>query len=112
MTFIGALAGLPGGALMMLPGEVLLPQNRAAGMGIFFTWYYAGLAFSATQAESLCPCPTNTLINARPSRRFAQAALEPCSSLEQHRDLATCPTFIPLNAELVVCHTSRQRTSR
>jgi len=44
MTFIGALAGLPAGALMMLPGEVLLPQNRAAGMGIFFTWYYAGLA--------------------------------------------------------------------
>jgi predicted MFS family arabinose efflux permease len=44
MTVIGALAGLPAGALMVLPGEVLLPQNRAAGMGIFFTWYYAGLA--------------------------------------------------------------------
>lgn len=38
------LAGLPAGALMVLPGELLLPQNRAAGMGIFFTWYYAGLA--------------------------------------------------------------------
>jgi predicted MFS family arabinose efflux permease len=44
MTLIGALAGLPAGALMVLPGEVLLPQNRAAGMGIFFTWYYAGVA--------------------------------------------------------------------
>ena len=44
MTFIGAVAGLPAGALMALPGEVLPPQNRAAGMGIFFTWYYAGLA--------------------------------------------------------------------
>ena len=45
MTFIGALAGLPAGALMVLPGEVLVPQNRAAGMGIFFTWYYAAWRF-------------------------------------------------------------------
>jgi MFS family permease len=44
MTFIGAVAGVPAGAIMVLPGEVLRPQNRAAGMGVFYTWYYAGMA--------------------------------------------------------------------
>ena len=44
MTLVGAAAGLPAGAIMVLPAEVLRPQNRAAGMGIFFTWYYAGMA--------------------------------------------------------------------
>jgi predicted MFS family arabinose efflux permease len=44
MTFVGAVAGLPCGAMMVLPGEVLRPQNRSAGMGVFYTWYYAGMA--------------------------------------------------------------------
>ena len=44
MAFIGAVVGLPAGAIMVLPGEVLRPQNRSAGMGVFFTWYYAGMA--------------------------------------------------------------------
>ena len=44
MAFVGAVAGLPAGAIMVLPGEVLRPPNRAAGMGVFFTWYYAGMA--------------------------------------------------------------------
>jgi predicted MFS family arabinose efflux permease len=44
MTFVGAAAGLPAGAMMALPAEVLRPPNRAAGMGVFFTWYYAGMA--------------------------------------------------------------------
>ena len=44
VMFIGAVTGLPAGAIMVLPGEVLRPQNRSAGMGVFFTWYYAGMA--------------------------------------------------------------------
>jgi MFS family permease len=44
MIFVGAAAGLPAGAIMVLQAEVLRPPNRAAGMGIFFTWYYAGMA--------------------------------------------------------------------
>jgi MFS family permease len=44
MMFVGAAAGLPVGAMMVLPTEVLRPPNRAAGMGVFFTWYYAGMA--------------------------------------------------------------------
>jgi hypothetical protein len=62
--------------------------------------------------DRFLPCPTNTLLNTRQRRRFAQAALKLCGSLEQRRDLGTCPTFIPLNAELVACRTSRQLTSR
>jgi hypothetical protein len=57
-------------------------------------------------------CATNTLLNPCQGRRFAQAALKLCGSLEQRRDLGTCPTFTSLTAELVACRTSRQRTSR
>ncbi len=44
IAFIGAVTGLPAGAMVALPAEVLRPQNRAPGMGIFFTWYYVGMA--------------------------------------------------------------------
>ena len=44
MMLLGAAAGLPAGAMMVLPSEVLRPRVRAAGMGVFFTWYYAGVA--------------------------------------------------------------------
>lgn len=44
IAFIGAVAGLPAGAMMALPAEVLRPQSRGPGMGIFFTWYYVGMA--------------------------------------------------------------------
>jgi len=44
IAFIGAISGLPAGAVVALPAEVLRPQSRAPGMGIFFTWYYAGMA--------------------------------------------------------------------
>jgi len=44
IAFVGAVAGLPAAAMMVLPSEVLSKQNRAVGMGVFFTWYYAGMA--------------------------------------------------------------------
>jgi predicted MFS family arabinose efflux permease len=44
IAFIGAVAGLPCGAMLVLPSEVLRPQSRAPGMGIFYTWYYVGMA--------------------------------------------------------------------
>jgi MFS family permease len=53
MILIGAVAGLPCGAMMVLPGEVLRPQNRAAGMGVFYTWYYAGMALLTPAAGIL-----------------------------------------------------------
>ena len=54
------------------------------------------------------PCKTSTLVNTCHGRRFAQAALKPCGSLEERRDLAICPTFMFLNAEPAACGTSRQ----
>jgi predicted MFS family arabinose efflux permease len=44
IAFIGAVAGLPCGAMLVLPAEVLRPQSRGPGMGIYFTWYYVGMA--------------------------------------------------------------------
>jgi MFS family permease len=40
-AFIGSL---PPGAIVALASEVLRPQVRSAGMGIYYTWLYAGLA--------------------------------------------------------------------
>jgi predicted MFS family arabinose efflux permease len=36
--------GLPGGLIMALPPQVLRPESRAAGLGVYFTWYYVGMA--------------------------------------------------------------------
>lgn len=41
---IGMLFGPPAGIIMALPTEVLEPENRALGMGIFYTYFYGGMA--------------------------------------------------------------------
>jgi MFS family permease len=40
---IGIIFGPAGGLIMALPAQVLHKDNRAMGMGIFFTIYYAGM---------------------------------------------------------------------
>ena len=40
---LGLICGLPGGPIMGLPARVLQPANRAIGMGLFFTVYYAAM---------------------------------------------------------------------
>lgn len=42
-ALFGLLAGPPCGLIMAMPGEVLAPHQRAAGMGVFFTCYYLGM---------------------------------------------------------------------
>jgi MFS family permease len=37
---LGLLGTAPAGAIMALAGEAVKPQNRAFGMGIFFSWYF------------------------------------------------------------------------
>ncbi len=37
---VGLVSGLPAGAAMSLPARALTPQTRAAGMGVFYTFYY------------------------------------------------------------------------
>lgn len=44
LLVIGVLAGLPAAALVSAPTLVLGPASRAPGMGLFYTWYYAGMA--------------------------------------------------------------------
>ena len=40
----GLIAGIPASAYVNLPAEFLRPESRGAGMGVFFTVYYAGCA--------------------------------------------------------------------
>lgn len=44
-SILAVVVGAPAGLIMALPGQALRPQNRAGGMGFYFTWYYAGMAF-------------------------------------------------------------------
>ncbi|MFT7675276.1 MAG: MFS family permease, partial [Gammaproteobacteria bacterium] len=40
---LGLVFGPAGGLIMALPAQVLRKENRAIGMGVFFTIYYAGM---------------------------------------------------------------------
>ncbi len=39
----GVFAWAPAGPIMALVSETLSADNRAQGMGLFYTWYYAGM---------------------------------------------------------------------
>jgi len=41
---LAVVVGVPAGLIMALPTQALRPENRAGGMGVYFTWYYAGMA--------------------------------------------------------------------
>ena len=43
MFAIGAVLGLPSGLIVALPSRVLRPEQRALGMGLFYSVFYAGL---------------------------------------------------------------------
>jgi len=43
-SVIGLIMFLPAGIMAALPIEVLRPENRATGLGLFYTWWYAGVA--------------------------------------------------------------------
>lgn len=42
-VLLGICAGIPAGALISLSAEAVRPENRGPGLGIFYTWYYAGM---------------------------------------------------------------------
>ena len=42
MICAGLLMGLPAGVIMSLPAQVLRPENRAVGMGVFYVCLYVG----------------------------------------------------------------------
>ena len=43
---IGLLFGPPGSLIMVLPVEGVGPENRAVGMGVYFTCYYIGMTLA------------------------------------------------------------------
>lgn len=47
---IGIIFGPAGGLIMALPAQVLQKENRAMGMGIFYTIYYVGMGIFPTVA--------------------------------------------------------------
>jgi predicted MFS family arabinose efflux permease len=49
----GLICGFPAGAMMALPASVLKPQNRAGGMGIFFTIFYLTMSLGPVIAGRL-----------------------------------------------------------
>jgi MFS family permease len=49
----GLICGFPAGAMMALPASVLKPQNRAGGMGIFFTVFYVAMSLGPVIAGRL-----------------------------------------------------------
>jgi MFS family permease len=52
ITFVvaGIFFGIPAGALMSLSSEAVSPDNRGPGLGIFYTWYYLGMAIAPALA--------------------------------------------------------------
>jgi len=49
----GLIGGLPAGAFVALPTQVLRPEQRAPGMGVFYTFYYLGCALLPALAGAL-----------------------------------------------------------
>ena len=43
-AMLAVALGAPAGAIMALPAQALRPESLAGGMGVYFTWYYAGMA--------------------------------------------------------------------
>ena len=41
--WLGLIFGPPAGIIMSLPAEILHPENRAVGMGLFYSVYYGGM---------------------------------------------------------------------
>lgn len=49
-AILGLIFGPAGGLIMALPSQVLRSENRAVGMGIYFTVYYVGMGIFPTIA--------------------------------------------------------------
>jgi MFS family permease len=52
-ALLGFAGGVPGGVIMKLPARVLQPEQRAIGMGIFYTIYYGGLVLGSSIAGEI-----------------------------------------------------------
>jgi len=53
LVLLGIIAGIPAGALMSLSAQAVSRENRGPGLGIFYTWYYAGMTLVPPLAGAL-----------------------------------------------------------
>jgi MFS family permease len=77
-AMLGLIFGPAGGLIMALPAQVLSKENRAIGMGIFYTIYYAGMGIFpviAGYARDITGNPVIPLILAGVAILFAVLAL-------------------------------------
>lgn len=44
LVVMGIFGGAPAGVIVALPAEILKPENRGPGLGLFVTWYYGAMA--------------------------------------------------------------------
>ena len=44
IVIMGIFGCAPAGAIVSLPAEILKPENRGPGLGLFITWYYGAMA--------------------------------------------------------------------
>jgi predicted MFS family arabinose efflux permease len=44
LAIIGLVVGPAAGIIMAMPARVLRPEARSLGMGVYYTWYYIGMA--------------------------------------------------------------------
>jgi len=75
---LGIIFGPAGGLIMALPAQVLSKENRAIGMGIFYTIYYLGMGVFpaiAGYARDVTGNPAAPLILAGVAILFAVLAL-------------------------------------
>ena len=52
-TLLGIVFAPAGGLIMALPAQILKTENRAVGMGIFYTIYYLGMGIFPALAGTI-----------------------------------------------------------
>jgi predicted MFS family arabinose efflux permease len=73
-AIVAIVIGPPAGLIMALPAQALRAPSRAAGMGVYFTWYYAGMALlpgTAGLARDLTGSPAAPALFAAAMMAFA-----------------------------------------
>ena len=43
IVVMGIFGGTPAGAIVAIPAEILKPENRGPGLGLFITWFYGAM---------------------------------------------------------------------
>jgi predicted MFS family arabinose efflux permease len=91
-ALLGLVFGPPGGLIMALPSEIMQPDNRAVGMGIYFTCYYVGMGVFpalAGLARDVTGNPAAPLYFAGATAIVALGALIGLRGLQGRRSLAS-----------------------